>query len=261
MRKLVLVLFLIAITKIIGQNKLEQTGNVGIGTKSPSEILQIGDFRNTKNLKLSLPGVYNFEQAKLGQYGNGSCGLEFVNHNSRSNSYGVRLYSNTDNGIQGLQIQTAPSVDSYEKLNYTTRLAINTNGNVGIGTIKPNAKLAVNGNIHTKEVKVDLKNWADFVFDKDYELPNLSEVENHIKQNGRLKDIPSAKEVEKNGVNLGEMNKKLLQKIEELTLYTIQQQKEINSQKKVIILQRNKNTDLENRLSKLENLILSKQKN
>jgi len=102
------------------------------------------------------------------------------------------------------------------------------NGNVGIGTTDPGAwKLAVNGKIRAKEIKVET-GWADFVFEEEYQLPTLKEVENHIKEKGHLKDIPSAKEVEENGIFLGEINAKLLQKIEELTLYVIEQNKRIN---------------------------------
>ncbi|MAN28193.1 MULTISPECIES: hypothetical protein [Mesonia] len=104
------------------------------------------------------------------------------------------------------------------------------NGNVGIGTYDPNGwKLAVNGKVRAKEVKVETA-WSDFVFHKNYNLPTLVEVENHIKEKGHLKDIPSAKEVEKNGIFLGEMDAKLLQKIEELTLYTIEQEKQLKFQ-------------------------------
>ncbi len=117
-----------------------------------------------------------------------------------------------------------------------TKMTILNGGNVGIGTTKPTAKLAVNGKIHTKEIRVDLNltDWADFVFYDNYKLPTLTEVENHIKEKGHLKDIPSAKEVAQNGIYLGQMDAKLLQKIEELTLYTIQQEKSLQSQKEEI---------------------------
>ena len=106
------------------------------------------------------------------------------------------------------------------------------NGSLGIGTTNPNGwKLAVNGKIRAKEIKVET-NWADYVFEDEYNLPTLQEVEQHIKEKGHLKNIPSAKEVEKNGVELGEMNKLLLEKIEELTLYTIAQEKRIQALEK-----------------------------
>ncbi|UOY05175.1 hypothetical protein L0P88_14615 [Muricauda sp. SCSIO 64092] len=111
-------------------------------------------------------------------------------------------------------------------------------GNVGIGTLTPDARLAVNGDIHAKEVKVDLVGWPDYVFDKDYELPTLEDVETHIKEKGHLQDIPSAQKVAENGIKLGEMNAKLLQKIEELMLYTIAQQKEIQKLKEEVKLLR-----------------------
>lgn len=111
-----------------------------------------------------------------------------------------------------------------------------TNSNIGIGTINfidgtDTYRLAVKGAIRAERVKV-YTTWADFVFEKNYSLPSLEEVEKHIQENGHLKDIPSAKEVELNGIELGEMNKKLLQKIEELTLYIIEINKEINKIKK-----------------------------
>lgn len=107
-------------------------------------------------------------------------------------------------------------------------------GNVGIGTDAPDAKLAVNGLIHTKEVKVDLIGWPDYVFTNEYKLPTLKEVEKQINEKGHLANIPSAAEVENNGVLLGEINKKLLEKVEELTLYIIQMNKEIELLKEKI---------------------------
>lgn len=103
------------------------------------------------------------------------------------------------------------------------------NGNVGIGTASTDFRLAVNGTIHSKEVKVDMIGWPDYVFKKEYDLQKLSEVEKHIKEKGHLVNIPSEEEVLKNGIQLGEMNAKLLQKIEELTLYLIDQNKSIEN--------------------------------
>ncbi|MBD1263212.1 hypothetical protein HZY62_21680 [Maribacter polysiphoniae] len=100
-------------------------------------------------------------------------------------------------------------------------------GMVGIGTTTPDSKLSVKGKIHAEEVKVDLSVPApDYVFKEDYNLRTLEETMDYIKENGHLPNIPSAKKMEKNGVELGTMNMKLLEKIEELTLYMIDLKKE-----------------------------------
>ncbi|WP_055393101.1 discoidin domain-containing protein [Flagellimonas eckloniae] len=107
-----------------------------------------------------------------------------------------------------------------------------TTGNVGIGTssIPSEYKLAVNGKIISEELKVQLQSaWPDYVFNKDYKLPTLEEIQKHIQEKGHLINIPSADEVEANGVELGEMNKLLLEKIEELTLYILKQQQKITA--------------------------------
>jgi hypothetical protein len=86
-------------------------------------------------------------------------------------------------------------------------------GNVGVGTPDPKGyKLAVNGKVRAQEIKVEAANWPDYVFAKDYVLPSLKETEKHIQDNGHLPGIPSAAEVKSNGMDLGEMNAKLLQK-------------------------------------------------
>ena len=122
-----------------------------------------------------------------------------------------------------------------------TSFIIKGDGSVGIGTDSPAYKLHVNGNgafngnllvnakIEANEIKVTNTPTADFVFAKDYELPNLEKVEKYLLENNHLPEIASAKEMEKEGLNLGEFQIKLLQKIEELTLYQIDLNKRMKS--------------------------------
>jgi hypothetical protein len=111
------------------------------------------------------------------------------------------------------------------------------NGNVGIGTSSPNQKLTVNGTIYGKEVKVDLNvPGPDYVFEKDYPLMSLEETKAYIDANKHLPEVPSAKEMEKNGVQLGEMNMLLLKKVEELTLNLIH----LNERLKQVEIENNK---------------------
>lgn len=118
--------------------------------------------------------------------------------------------------------------------NQTIMTATDKYGRLGIGTLEPQAKLDVRGNIIADEVEIKINKGADFVFSPDYDLKTLSEVESFIKENRHLPEIPSEKEMQKNGLNLNEMQIKLLQKVEELTLYVIEQQKEIKSLKQEI---------------------------
>ncbi len=150
-----------------------------------------------------------------------------------------------------------------------TTLALNINpvmitdgsGNIGLNTASPDPgyKLSVNGKVRTKEVRVEA-NWADYVFDNSYPLLPLEKVEHYIKDNHHLPDVPSAAEVSKNGINLGETDALLLKKIEELTLYLIEKNKENKKQQNLIDLQTEalqvqseKLKQLEDRLKHLEN--------
>ncbi len=109
-------------------------------------------------------------------------------------------------------------------------------GNVAIGTttVQSGYKLAVDGDIITRKVRVEQTSWPDYVFKKDYPLPTLEQVREHIRQKGHLPNIPSAKEAEEKGVELGEMDRLLLKKIEELTLYILLQEERLDKQQKEI---------------------------
>ncbi|PTS94694.1 hypothetical protein DBR11_22730 [Pedobacter sp. HMWF019] len=194
-------------------------GNVGIGIINPDEKLVVAGGIKTildpiypaKNVARVIPlgfsgptGAQNWAIRGVYQYGNG-VGL------------------NADGG----------DLDVIKSLNGNTILATKSDGttlgNVGIGTTDPKGyKLAVAGNMIAESVKVQLQSaWPDYVFNEDYKLTSLQETEKHIKEKGHLPGIPSAAEVKSEGIDLGEMNKKLLQKIEELTLYILEQNKRI----------------------------------
>lgn len=127
--------------------------------------------------------------------------------------------------------------------------------NVGIGTSNPTSKLTVAGNIASREVKVTVDAGADFVFDETYNLPSLESVDQFIRENKHLPEIASAQEMQKDGINLSEMNIKLLQKIEELTLYVIRQDKKIEMQSDEIKIVKEENESFKmilESLSKIE---------
>ena len=114
--------------------------------------------------------------------------------------------------------------------------AVFNNGSVGIGVdendMDPSYKLLVDGDIKTKKVKVTLDGWADYVFDENYKLPPLSEVEKYINEFGHLPEVPSEETVLREGIYLGQTDALLLKKIEELTLYVIQLEKDLKLLKK-----------------------------
>jgi hypothetical protein len=191
----------------------------------------------------------------------------WTNNFGNAITFGASDYSSGENAQAGIYVRSDSSYGTkmyFSTSNsYTegskTAMSIDHNGKVGIGTTNPNHKLEVIGTIKANILKSNAYTWSDFVFESEYKLPTLRDVENHIKEKGHLKDIPSASEVQKNGINLGEMDAKLLQKIEELTLYTIDQQKEIEELKK----QNSKIDKLQNEIDELKALVqkLLKDKN
>jgi hypothetical protein len=193
-------------------------GNIGIGTSNPLAKLDIRNgnilIRNSSNID-NESNIMIAHSINVGNHTAFGTSVRTITQNAGSNIYGMQFFTQ----------------ESYLK-GQTEKVRILGNGNVGIGITNPSNKLDVNGTIHSKEVKVDMIGWSDFVFGKEYNLPTLEQVEKHIAEKGHLENIPSEEEVLKNGISLGDMNAKLLQKIEELTLYIIGQNKKIQELKK-----------------------------
>jgi len=208
------------------------SGNVGIGTTSPDQ-------------KLDVRGNLVLESG-------GSASLFTGTGASELNRYLWLLNSTNYQSASGLKAGGILVSDSYSYANPGKNDLI-VKGNVGIGTTSPTQKLTVNGTIYGKEVKVDLSvPGPDYVFDKDYKLTSLEDIKTYIDQHKHLPEVPSAKEMEANGVNLGEMNMLLLKKIEELTLYVIEQQSKMEMMNEEYLRH---NASLENEIDELKSKI------
>jgi hypothetical protein len=152
-------------------------------------------------------------------------------HYSSNFNVGPIIYDGTQNALpltgHGLSTYNYKTqADRYvNSLGYTWGTHHNFLGNVGIDVALPAEKLEVNGKIRAQEIKVQSGPWPDYVFKKGYPLPKLADVEKHIREKGYLPEVPSAREVEKEGIALGANQAVLLKKIEELTLYMIEQDK------------------------------------
>lgn len=223
-------------------NTFPSTGNVGIGTVNPEYKLHVTSgvkIKKTTFGATSSSGGNSWlrDDWLTGNYGPvkwNETTTKWVRPSGTYNDVGGIIWQ--DEGTYFIRRPPGESLEfsNNEFLDGAFLFAQMISGNIGIGTNDPGVwKLAVNGKIRAKEIKVET-NWSDFVFEKDYHLPTLEDVEKHINEKGHLKDIPSAKEVEENGIYLGEMDAKLLQKIEELVLYAINQQKEIEGLKSQI---------------------------
>lgn len=182
-----------------------ESGNVGIGTTAPPSRLYISN-----------PGTGGGGDVALGQHfviAALAPNIKLIDLSASTDAYYIHLNQNVFK--VGRAAGSAIENDLVLK-----------QGNVGIGTATPSEKLAVNGTIRAKEVIVETSGWSDYVFDDGYELPPLGDVEAHIKSEGHLPGIPSAQEAMKQGVAVGDMQAKLLAKVEEMTLYMIRLEKE-----------------------------------
>ena len=207
-------------------------GNMGIGTTSPETKLEIVGSSGLKLTGANSNHTFRFEPSvnisslNPGNtiYGSRITGMNMghilidIKANDGNDSFAIRSDSNYDGEVDKIVMVAKAS------------------GNVGIGTTSPDSKLTVKGKIHTQEVKVDLNGAVapDYVFEENYPLPSLEETEAYIQANKHLPEVPSAAEMETNGIELKEMNLLLLKKMEEMTLHMIQMNKQIQNQQSLI---------------------------
>jgi len=213
-------------------NIYRTTGFVSIGTNVANTDLTVRGAINTKALKLSV--------AEFGEAGNNRRML--IVPRAVDNAYGQMMLA----GDMGIVWTDGAGTTANSNFNASSGfvlapwgdankgIRIDKDGNVGIGTRTPTALLTVNGKIVAEEVKVVVNVLPDYVFAPNYALRPLAEVECFVRQNSHLPEVPSAAEVAKDGLALGEMNATLLKKVEELTLYLIEQNKQILEQKNLI---------------------------
>jgi len=237
-------------------------GNVGIGTTSPAAPMHVS--------RLMTPGAVT-EMLRLEVRGNNSdelggegAAINFYTPVSPSpDVLGAQVYSFRESAVNATAT-TSLRFATNDAGTVSDKLVISGSGNVGIGTTDnanwnlagSSYKLAVGGSMIATAVTVKLAaNWPDYVFKKDHTLPSLTDVKTYIDQNQHLPEVPSAEEIAKNGLNLGEMNKLLMKKVEELTLYIIDlkaksDDKEKKDKEKDALLR-----SLQERLSRLEKTI------
>ena len=276
-------------TNGLEQLRINSSGDVGVGTTSPNRKLHVLGSGSSVGLKVE---ASDGNQASLdltnseGAFSLITNGGTFRIYDDGDSSERLRLDTNGNLGIGtispvrnvdvrgagtiGLNIGDASSLnvktlqfnestdwsiqsngESYLRFhaNGLEQIRINSSGNVGIGTTTPDEKLTVKGKIHAEEVIIDLNVPApDYVFEPDYQLRDLDELQQFIETNKHLPEVPSAATMEEEGISVSEMNMLLLKKVEELTLYILDQENKIQNQQNQISAQNS-------RIDKLEKLI------
>ncbi|MGJ1364227.1 hypothetical protein [Sphingobacterium spiritivorum] len=242
--------------------------NIGYGMGAnfgEPEVSLVESYGNIHHARLMLGTPYNLSSSMGGyankgipiyvdvqQYVNYTVKITYLQNRVEALAWLNEIKINLTPGSQQIDNFTAQTVLD-KPLSSSKNLMVSgagnhyiSNGNLGIGTTTPREKLSVNGNIRAKEIKVETANWPDYVFEEDYQLTPLPEIETFIKTNKHLPDIPSAQKIAEEGLSVGEMNKLMMKKIEELTLYLIEKDSIIKKQQQQLDI-------VFKRLDKIEN--------
>ena len=234
---------------------------IGTGMADPQGTLHVHSSEALENLEPLIPIRGSDEDGDGTRDGGGNLNDpdHYLTHLHLTNSatgmtandgFSLRLYDSQMSLVQHEQAGISFETPGGE-------LLLDKYGNVGVGAIHQGYRLNVagasrftgavamqssltvggglhcdaQGNLKVKRLRVTLTDWPDYVFGEGYRLPSLGEVERYVREHSHLPGVPSAKEVEQDGADLGEMNRLLLQKVEELTLYIIDLQKQVNELK------------------------------
>ena len=239
------------------------SGKIAIGSSTPRALLDVTRTSNNQVLSTVLARLGEGNTSGDGTFlGVRGYGTQLHDYSGKSFALEHGFYGQTNSSINFYRGSSA--VGGYITFNTysnTEKMRIDGNGNVGIGTASPNNKLEVNGTIRSKKVLVEAAPWPDYVFANDYKLRSLDEVQSFITQNHHLPEVPSAAEVEKNGIDLGNMDATLLKKVEELTLYIIALKEENTGLKEKNQKMAKEGEAREERLKKVEFLLESLLKN
>ncbi|WP_053082738.1 hypothetical protein [Chryseobacterium angstadtii] len=245
---------------VVNQSSDPASANVGIGTSTPREKLDVsgnilvGGGSSTEGINAL---AIRYENGSLSNWGSlRSSAASYMSFGVKADSNMANSWLSSNGTLNFSKVAMTMSDEGIRFLSSPIQMiALDSPVTMTeIMKITPNGNALLQGKLEAKELKVTLSPTADFVFEENYDLPKLEEVAQHIKEKKHLPEIASAKVMEKEGVNVGEFQIKLLQKIEELTLYVIEQNRQLKNQQKKIQKLETENADLGNAVSEIKQL-------
>jgi hypothetical protein len=208
--------------------RISGDGNVGISTSAPRAVLDVAKYVGFGSLGIVLSRMGEGDENGDGTYlGVKGYETQFSAYNGKTFALEHSFYGETNSSVSFYRGSSQiGGFMTFSTNNNKEQMRIDSWGNIGIGITNPTERLTVSGKIKANEIRVDGNGQPDYVFEEGYKISSLKETEQYIKLNKHLPEIPSAADAAKNGIALGEMNKLLLKKIEELTLHLIEKDKQ-----------------------------------